>query len=51
VNKKALARPEVRSFVRFYLENAEELSGSVGYVPNTKEIAAQMAERLDAATK
>jgi phosphate transport system substrate-binding protein len=51
VNKKALARPEVKNFVTFYLENAEELSKSVGYVPVTKEIAAEMTQRLNEATK
>lgn len=33
VNRKDLARPEVREFVRFYLENAPGLVAEVGYVP------------------
>ncbi len=33
VKSGSLARPEVRAFVDFYLENAAELSGQVGYVP------------------
>jgi phosphate transport system substrate-binding protein len=33
VAKKALTRPEVRDFLKFYLENAGKLSGDVGYVP------------------
>lgn len=33
VNKSELERPEVRSFVEFYLENADELATEVGYVP------------------
>lgn len=33
VNKSELNRPEVRSFVEFYLENADELASEVGYVP------------------
>jgi phosphate transport system substrate-binding protein len=33
VAKTALARPEVREFMTFYLENAGKLAGEVGYVP------------------
>ncbi len=33
VNKKSLERPEVKAFVEFYLEHAEELTREVGYVP------------------
>lgn len=33
VSTEALARPEVRGFVEFYLLNAPELVGDVGYVP------------------
>ena len=33
VSRQALSRPEVRSFLRFYMENAEELVPQVGYVP------------------
>ncbi|HUG41296.1 MAG TPA: PstS family phosphate ABC transporter substrate-binding protein [Longimicrobiales bacterium] len=33
VSGQALARPEVRSFVEYYMENAEELVPQVGYVP------------------
>lgn len=33
VSKKALERPEVKGFVKFYLENAEKLVPQVGYVP------------------
>jgi phosphate transport system substrate-binding protein len=33
VNLEALGRPEVQSFVDFYLESAPELAGEVGYVP------------------
>ena len=33
VNKASLARPEVTSFVRFYLENAERLVKEVKYIP------------------
>jgi phosphate transport system substrate-binding protein len=33
VKKSALAKPEVRAFVKFYLEHAAELVPQVGYVP------------------
>lgn len=33
VNRNMLSRPEVAAFVRFYMENAAELVGEVGYVP------------------
>lgn len=33
VNTKALQRPEVKGFVMFYLENAEQLAHEVGYTP------------------
>ncbi len=33
VSKKALARPEVKEFVKFYLNNATKLVPEVGYVP------------------
>jgi phosphate transport system substrate-binding protein len=36
VSKKAVQRPEVATFVEFYLKNAGELSKDVGYVPLRK---------------
>ena len=33
VNKKSLERPDVRSFLEFYLNNGADLALSVGYVP------------------
>ncbi|TYP54194.1 PstS family phosphate ABC transporter substrate-binding protein [Thermosediminibacter litoriperuensis] len=33
VNKKSLERPEVKEFVKFYMENAPELVEEIGYVP------------------
>jgi phosphate transport system substrate-binding protein len=41
VNKASLQRPEVTAFVKFYLENAAELSKEVGYVPVPEDVAAQ----------
>ena len=32
VNKASLARPEVRAFLEFYMENAAELATEVGYI-------------------
>jgi phosphate transport system substrate-binding protein len=39
VRKSALERPEAVAFVKFYLENAAELSTDVGYVPVSDEVA------------
>jgi phosphate transport system substrate-binding protein len=33
VNKESLMRPEVKAFVMFYMENAEQLVSEVGYTP------------------
>jgi len=33
VRKQALDRPEVATFIRFYLQNASELAREVGYIP------------------
>jgi phosphate transport system substrate-binding protein len=33
VNKKSAQRPEVQKFIKFYLDNAPQLSKEVGYVP------------------
>ena len=38
VNKKALEKPYVREFLRFYLANAGILATEVGYVPLSEEI-------------
>jgi phosphate transport system substrate-binding protein len=51
VNKKALARPEVRAFVEFYVENANKLAAEVGYVATPDEVHAKNHEVLDAALK
>ena len=37
VSEKSLAKPEVRSFVEYYLQHAPELVQEVGYVPLTKQ--------------
>lgn len=33
VNKKSLSRPEVKAFMEYYLDNAKNLVGDVGYIP------------------
>jgi len=50
-SKAALARPEVAAFFRFFLENTNELSASVGYIGlNDADLAAAKAA-LEAALK
>ena len=39
VRKSSLAKAEVKKFVRFYLDNAAELSREVGYMPLSDEAA------------
>jgi phosphate transport system substrate-binding protein len=38
VNKKSLSRPEVKSFVEFFLDNAGDISNEVGYVALPDEL-------------
>ncbi len=37
VNSSAVARPEVREFINFYIDNAGALAGEVGYIAMTDE--------------
>ncbi len=46
VRSDALKRPEVASFIDFYLENAGEMAAEVGYVPVRAEAAEDNRERL-----
>lgn len=46
VNSASLARPEVKAFVEFYLDNAEALSKEVGYVPLTPEETQKEKDKL-----
>ena len=39
VRESSMAKPEVKEFVRFYLDNTGELSREVGYVPVSDEAA------------
>lgn len=46
VSGAALERPEVRSFVEYYMQNAEELVPQVGYVPLDAEAYASNLSRV-----
>ncbi len=46
VNSKAVARPEVVSFVNFYLDNAGELSQEVGYIPLPDDVYATQKQKF-----
>lgn len=46
VSAKAAERPEVQAFVKFYLENAAELSDAVGYVRLPKSVYARAAQNF-----
>jgi phosphate transport system substrate-binding protein len=47
VSKKALSRPEISSFVKFYLENAPMLVKEVGYIPLPGKAYALAQARVD----
>jgi phosphate transport system substrate-binding protein len=49
VRKSSLARPEVVTFVRFYLEQSGALASDVGYVPVSDDVAQTNAARLEEA--
>ncbi|MCA9230655.1 MAG: PstS family phosphate ABC transporter substrate-binding protein [Planctomycetales bacterium] len=49
VRLESLKRPEVASFVSYYLKNASRLVGDVGYVPVSDEVAKQNEELLKTA--
>lgn len=47
VSAKSADRPEVKSFITFYLKNAAALSKEIGYVPLTSEVYKLAQERFD----
>jgi len=47
VSVKALERPEVAEFVKFYLENAGKLADEVGYIGLPDKVIALVKERLE----
>jgi len=51
VRTSSLARPEVREFVKFYVERVGGLVSSVGYVPVPEEVAAKNQQVLEDALK
>jgi phosphate transport system substrate-binding protein len=48
VSKKSLARPEVKEFASFYLQNAAKLSAEVGYIALPEEAYTLTQKRLEA---
>jgi phosphate transport system substrate-binding protein len=48
VKADSLERPEVQEFVRFYLNNAAELAGDVGYVASPEETYTKDKARFEA---
>jgi phosphate transport system substrate-binding protein len=47
VNRQSLERPEVASFVQFYVDNAGALSSNAGYIAFDPTIYAKVRQRLD----
>lgn len=47
VNSKSATKPEVKQFVKFYLENAAKLTKEVGYVPLPQEVYKLSYERFE----
>ncbi|MEJ6982051.1 PstS family phosphate ABC transporter substrate-binding protein [Pedobacter sp. P351] len=47
VNAKSADRPEVKSFITFYLENAQTLAKEIGSVPLRPEVYKLVQERFD----
>lgn len=47
VNKKAAARPEVKQFVDYYLENAKKLSEAVSFIPLPEKAYQMGIERFN----
>jgi phosphate transport system substrate-binding protein len=50
VRKSSLSRPEVRSFVKFYLDNVSKLVEVVGYVPLPDEVLEKSKQTFSEAT-
>ncbi len=47
VNVKALEKPQVREFVKFYIEHAAQLAKEVGYVPLPAQVYELAKQRLE----
>ncbi len=50
VRKSALQRPEVKRFIGFYLENADDFAKKVQYVPTSEQVRSENNERFASAT-
>jgi phosphate transport system substrate-binding protein len=50
VNKKALERPEIANFVKFYLTAGRELVSEVGYIPLPDKAYELALKRVEART-
>lgn len=46
VNNESLAKPEVKAFVKFYIENANEMAPAVGYISLPQESYTKALEKL-----
>jgi phosphate transport system substrate-binding protein len=51
VRTSSLERPEVRSFIKFYIDRVGEMAPSVGYVPVKEEVTDKDRDVLDQALK
>ncbi|QGJ71228.1 Phosphate ABC transporter, periplasmic phosphate-binding protein PstS [Planctomycetales bacterium 10988] len=51
VKKSSLQRPEVATFVKYYVENAERFARQAGYVPLTTEMLETQLSTLNSATQ
>jgi phosphate transport system substrate-binding protein len=47
INKKAADKPEIKAFVKFYLENASSLAKEIGEVPLQQEVYKLAQSRFD----
>lgn len=47
VNTASLEKPEVKAFVKFYIENAKEMAPAVGYIALPDELYAKDLEKLE----
>lgn len=47
VNAKAADRPEVKAFIKFYIENSAALAKEIGYVPLPADVYPLIQKRMD----
>ena len=50
VKNESLERPEVEEFLRFYLDNLDQIAESALFIPLPEELKAEQISKLDAAT-